>query len=429
MSTFDTTHVVRLRLGAVLVAVFVLVLVSGSALAQVGTLEGTVADADTGLPIPGAMLVAWSTEGGAGLPGQGESGGHYAFTDAGGVYTFSDLAAGEYRVFCGKVGYYLTDAVATVVEGGTTTLDFALQPKVFGSVSGVVVDAVTGQPIVGARVGLRPVGGDVGPGGPGGGGFWLNAVTGPDGSYLIERIPAGDYQAGASGHGYYPSDHVSITVIDGETTVADFALEPLSFGRVEGLVTDAASGSPIAGAHVALLRVGPGFESASGGGGLFWLHAVSGDNGGYTIENVPADDYEARVWAFGYFPSAPIPVTVVEDETTVVDFELDSLVFGAIEGTVTDAVTGEPIENAVVLAVPAWSDTIAAGDDSDRWSIVLTDANGHYRIDDVPAGSWTVHAAAWGYRPGEQPVEVVEGETSIADVALEPFAEAAAATR
>jgi hypothetical protein len=131
------------------------------------------------------------------------------------------------------------------------------------------------------------------------------------------------------------------------------------------------------------------------------------------------------VWAFGYAPAGPIPLSVVEGETTVVDVGLDSLVFGAIEGTVTDAGSGEPIEHAVVIATPSWSNPIADGAEHDRWNIVLTDANGHYRIDNVPAGAWTVHAAAWGYRPGRQPVEVVDGETSIADIALEPFAAAA----
>jgi hypothetical protein len=429
MPNLATTRGVPRRLTVVIAGVLALGLATGSALAQVGTLEGTVTDADTGLPVSGAMLVAWSTDGGTVLPGQGENGGHYAFSGADGFYTFSDLAAGEYHVFCGKVGYVLADAVATVVENGVTTLDFALQPKVFGSVSGVVTDATTGVPIVGARVGLLPVGGSVGAGGPGGGsGFWLNAVTGPDGSYLFERIPAGEYQAGAFGHGYYPSELATITVVDGETTVADFALQPLAFGRVEGFVTDAASSTPIAGAHVALLRVadttGFGPEGTSNGD-LLWLHAVAGDDGHYAIENVPADDYEAWVWAFGYATAGPVAVSVVEGETTVVDVDLDSLVFGAIEGTVTDAVSGEPIENAVVIAAPSWSNLITDGNEHARWNIVLTDADGHYRIGDVPAGAWTVHAAAWGYRPGRQPVEVVGGQTSIADIALEPVAAAA----
>ncbi len=431
MSSPSSNHVARRRLTITMVGLFALALVTGNALAQTGTLEGTVSDANSGLPIAGAMLVAWNSGGGMGMPGQGENGGaRYAFTDETGGYVFDEMAAGDYRVFCGKVGYFLANAEVTVVEDGVTVLDFALDPKVFGSVRGVVTDAVTGDPIAGARVGLRPVDGGEGggPGGPGGGGFWLHAMTGSDGSYLIERIPAGEYQAGAVSHGYYPSELAAVTVADGETAVADFALEPLAFGRVEGMVTDAASNDPIAGAHVVLMRTsmdnGAGPGGQPGGGGL-WLHAITGDDGRYAIENVPADEYEARVWAFGYFPAEPVLVTVVEGDTAVADFALDSLVFGSVEGTVTDAATAEPIQNAVVYATPQWESTAAMSDGDDaeaRWTIAVTDENGFYRLEDVPAGMWSVRAFAWGYRPGQEVVEVLDGQTVVVDLALEPFA-------
>lgn len=436
----NTTDVVRRRLTATAAVVIALGLVTGSALAQTGTLEGTVTDSGSGLPIEGAMLVAWGAGGGGGLTGQGDSGGaRYAFTDASGGYTFEEIPAGDHLVFCGKVGYFLANAEATVVEGEVTVLDFALDAKVFGSVSGFVSDAATGEPIAGARVGLRPTdgGGDDGPGGPGGGGFWIHAMTGPDGSYLIEHIPAGEYQAGATSHGYYPSELVTLTVVNDETTMANFALDPLAFGRVEGTVTDAFSNEAIPGAHVVLIRtaleLGDGIGGhPGGGGGSLWLHAITGDDGRYALDNVPADDYEARVWAFGYFPSAPVPLTVIENETVVVDFALDQLVFGSIEGTVTDAVTGEPIVNAVVFASPMWIGA-ADGNDGDeaegRWNIALTDENGFYRLEDVPAGSWTVRAVAWGYRTGQEDVEVIDGQTAVVDLALEPYAARVADTR
>lgn len=436
----SATHVVRTRLTATMAVVFALSLVTGSALAQTGTLEGIVTDADSGDPIAGAMLVAWGSEGGDGMPGQGGGGGaRYAFTDGSGGYVFEEMPVGDYFVCCGKPGYFMQDAEATVVEDGVTVLDFALNSKVFGSVSGFVTDAITGEPIAGARVGLRPVGGaaERGPGGPGGGGgFWLHAMTGSDGSYLIERIPAGEYQAGATSHGYYPSEPTTVTVVDGEPAEIDFALEPLAFGRVEGMVADAVTGEPLAGTHVALWRsvmdAGDGAGSSPGGGGL-WLHAVTGDDGRYAIENVPADDYEGRVWAFGYFPPEPVQLTVLEGETTEVNFILDPLVFGNIEGTVTDGTTGLPIANALVFASPQWV-TAEAGRDGEesekgRWNMAVTDENGFYRLEDVPAGAWTVRAFAWGYRTGATDVDVVDGETAQADVVLEPYAAKADAYR
>jgi protocatechuate 3,4-dioxygenase beta subunit len=427
MSNLTTTHVVPWRLIARLSVVLAVGLIAGTALAQTGTLEGSVTDAGSGLPVEGAMLVAWGP-GGMGDPGAGEGGGaRYAFSDADGLYEFADMPAGDYLVFCGKVGYFLASAEATVVDGGVTVLDFSLQAKVFGSVAGVVTDASTGEPIAGARVGLRRIGdAERGPGGPGGGGFWLHAITGSDGTYLIERIPAGEYQVGAVSHGYYPSELQTVTVVDGVTAEANFALDALAFGRLEGRVTDAVSGEPIAGAHVTLWRAtADGGDGIGGGpGGGFWLHAVTGDDGFYAIENVPADDYEARIFAYGYFPSEPVPVTVLADETAVVDFELYALVFGSIEGTVTDAVTGDPIANAVVIAVPPWPHGLdeGTGDASEgRWNFTLTDENGFYRLEEVPAGSWVVRAYAWGYRAGSVEVEVLDGQTTVANLALEPY--------
>jgi hypothetical protein len=33
-----------------------------------------------------------------------------------------------------------------------------------------------------------------------------------------------------------------------------------------------------------------------------WLHAVTGADGSYLIENVPVGDYNARAMSFGYLP-------------------------------------------------------------------------------------------------------------------------------
>jgi len=51
----------------------------------------------------------------------------------------------------------------------------------------------------------------------------------------------------------------------------------------------------------------------------------------------------------------------------------------------------------------------------------VTDENGFYRFDELGTGTYRVRAFGWGYLPGEVEAEVLEGETTVADIALEPF--------
>jgi len=311
-----------------------------------------------------------------------------------------------------------------------------------GTLTGVVTDASSGDPIEGALVVARgSMGGphvEMGGGpGPGGGGHGMrHAYTGADGGYVIDELEPGDYVVSCGAPGYSVTS-VDATIADGETTVVDFALQPLTFGAVAGLVTDLSTGLPIAGArvmlmvpmmpHAAITR-GP---SGDDGGDSMWLHAVTGDDGTYQIDNVPSGDYEARAMSWGYLRSDPVPVTVVEGETSQVDFELEPLTFGSLEGHVTDAITGEPIAGAMVFAfrqmpgmpgmprIPGPGERGEAGE-MGRWNFARTDADGYYRFDELAVGTWTIRAFAWNYSMGEGEAEVAANATTVVDLTLEP---------
>jgi uncharacterized surface anchored protein len=403
-------------------------LISTAAMADTGTLEGLVTDMDTALPIEGALVIA---RGGNGMPpgrGPGGGGGHglrFAFTEADGTYTIEDLAVGDYTVFCGKHGYSRADAATTIVVGQTTTLDFALEPLAYGSVEGSVTDAQTGNPIAGAHVRLFRPWFDTKsqPDGKNGGDrWWLHAITGADGSYLIDNVPAGDYNARATASGFFPSDPVAVTVEDGQTAVVNFNLDPLAFGTVQGIVTDDATGVPIAGAHVVLMRPwnGGGRTPDGENGDGWWLHAITGADGSYLIENAPAGDYDARATAYGYQPSDPVPVTVTDGGTETVDFALVPLTFGSIEGTVTDADTGDAIEHAFVH-LRRQNGPGDGGGPGGGWHWAMTDENGFYSLDEVPIGSWQLRVFAWGYLPAEATVEVLQDQTTVLDFQLDPW--------
>jgi protocatechuate 3,4-dioxygenase beta subunit len=390
-------------------------LAAAGAQAQTGTLQGAVTDAVTLEPLEGAFVMVM---GGHGWFGPGESGGHgprHATTDADGNYIIEELPVGDYLVMCGTLGYVLAHAETSIADGETTTLDFALDPMTFGVVEGLVTDAVSGLPIAGAHVMLFRSWGD----GPEGDGdrAWLHAITGEEGTYRIENVPAGDYNARVMAYGYFPAEPIPVTVADGEPVEVNFELEPLAFGSLEGTITDAVSGDPIGGAVVSIIPSHPNTDGPGGGWGGGGHRAMTDENGYYRFDELAAGVVSVRVWARDYHP-AMAEVEIVVDETSILDLALDPLAFGALEGTVTDAETGDPVSHAFVRASPVMD---PEGGRMGRWNIAITDENGFYSFDDLATGHYRVRAFAWGYGRGQVEADVLEGETTVADIQLEPF--------
>src|ERR1043166_6992830 len=82
-------------------------------------------------------------------------------------------------------------------------------PAALGSITGRVTDAATGQPLALAQVSV--------------GGTVLGRVTDDSGRYSIPGVPAGLHQVTAKRVGYAAMT-VNVTVSDGGTATADFAL-------------------------------------------------------------------------------------------------------------------------------------------------------------------------------------------------------------
>jgi hypothetical protein len=112
---------------------------------------------------------------------------------------------------------------------------------------------------------------------------------------------------------------------------------------------------------------------------------------------MPVDTYNVTASAGG-FDTASRTAIVLEDQTTPnVDFSLVQLT-GTIGGIVTDAITGQSIENATVTAEGGYTAT--------------TDSGGHYSLPDLPVGTYNVTASAAGYLNASQTVDVLENQTT-----------------
>lgn len=247
---------------------------------------------------------------------------------------------------------------------------------VAGGISGQVLDAVNGEPVVGAMVVARAEGGAS-----------AQARTNARGRYLIEDLRPGEYRVRAAGaRGYEPAEFPRpVPVREGQVTEdIDFRLERVQNpnpGAISGRVVDRRTGEPIRGARV----------MAHGRHGRRVTR--TNENGQYLLRGLIPGEYRVTAAARHYLRTEPRPVAVepgqvVED----VDFALVPKPHkGAITGCVTDARTGEPVAGAIIVA----RGEHGAGR-------VATNRAGCYRLI-LPPGEYRVSARARGYQPAEFP--------------------------
>ena len=362
-----------------------------------GVISGKVTDAITGEPIAAVELEA-SNE----LGYRGAS----ATSDADGDYAFSGMKAGIYFVHTAETPGYLREIYddlpchfhwgcqpelgtpIEVVSGATTgEIDFALHRG--GTISGAVTEAATGDPLSGLSVGILDSQGEV-----------MDYVyTSSSGLYSLPGLYAGTYYAMASSDGHRcelyddipcqegldPTTGTPIEVGFGATTGGvDFALNRL--GVITGNVSDSATGYPIPSATIRVWD----------GSGWQVRYTLVDDTGSYRLGLSPGsyflttDTYEHFDELYddlpcepGCDPAAGTPIEVGLDTTTAgIDFVLKKL--GAIAGSVTHTLTGEPIPSA---RVSIWDGL------GNRLQWLSTNSAGNYISEGLVPGNYTVTAS------------------------------------
>ena len=154
------------------------------------TISGSVIDAQTGLPIPNVQVRA-------GIDGEDIA---WTDTDSNGSFTLTGLPDGVIEVVAERRRGYLEQRTTFSISGTPPVegIDFGL--RLGATISGIVVDAVTGLPIVDVDINAEPV--DDGPGG--------YAQTDFNGRYTMEGLAPGAYSMRVEAHnqgyfdGYYP---------------------------------------------------------------------------------------------------------------------------------------------------------------------------------------------------------------------------------
>lgn len=260
-----------------------------AAVAFAGGISGQVVDAETGDPIAGAVVVAKSTD---------DVG--RAQTNERGVYRISDLEPGNYNVAAKARGYPVNRyprPVPVRANEMTEGIDFRLAGKRsgHGAISGRVVDRRTDEPIRGAMV----VAVD--------GGARYKARTDGRGRYLLRGLKPGRYNVIAGARGYVRESYPRpVPVAAGRVTKdIDFALAPRKRpGAIAGLVVDARTREPIAGAVVVA-------RGEHGNG-----RAQTDRRGRYMLKLGPGE-YQVAARARGYMPEVyPRQVPVQPGQVT-----------------------------------------------------------------------------------------------------------------
>ncbi len=331
----------------------------------------------------------------------------FGFTDSQGDYA-TGLDAGQYfvttRTFdhldelyddlpCEPSCDPTTGTPVPVPAGGVTAgIDFELQR--LGRIEGLVTDAGTLE-VLFPTVSVYDTAGN----------FVASGSNGFGGPYVIPGLAAGTYFVTASAFDYRdelyddlpcpggvpagcdPTSGTPVVVqMDAVTSGIDFALDRL--GGVEGTVTDAVSGDPIRFEPLQL------FDSAgqlvtTGSTDSLGEYRLSGlDPGGYFVVALAAD-YFAELYddlpcpggvPAGCDPTSGtvVPVTL-GGPTTGIDFALAPK--GAIEGTVTEAGTGLPVDFASIAVWDSAGDFARSGG---------TGPLGDYRVLGLDPGTYFV---------------------------------------
>ena len=269
-----------------------------------------------------------------------------------------------------------------------------LQAQNMGNITGKVIDALTRQPIPKVHVGSN-TGGPMGP--------FVGTLTGSDGSYLLEDVPAGSIMMTVNLDGYKlitgrSGPSAAFPLAAGETVRRDFTMHPQ--GRIYGRLIDRDTGKGIPGHTVSAVakEVVPGHT--------FFVPRAGEQRGDeFNIPNLAPGDYLIQIdpkedaafvfpadkspkpapdkcYGQSWYPDASsidaaVTVHLGEGESRRLDVSLHSRETHSISGALKAPreLAGQPLTFALqTTALDGW--------------VAMMPAPGTFRIDNLAPGSY-----------------------------------------
>ncbi|MDB4957700.1 MAG: hypothetical protein JWO36_5269 [Myxococcales bacterium] len=222
----------------------------------------------------------------------------------------------------------------------------------------------------------------------GGGGEGRHAVVGADGTFMIEMLPPGRLRVRVE-HPAYPIDELdAIASTTGERSRLKLPLG----GGIEGAILDNASSAPIA--SISITASGPAAATAE---------TTTDKDGRWKLFPLKTGHWRLEVKQPGYLTQTrevDVPKARTPGATSVRDIRIDLGRGALVGGTVRDS-RGLRIANAhIIVKLANGSGAPVEGD---------TDAQGEFRLHDVPTGEISVTATS-GDRGGSTRVTLRAGD-------------------
>ena len=228
-----------------------------------------------------------------------------------------------------------------------------------------------------------------------------NDNTNSGGQYMIANLIPGTYDTRASKTGFETQTIPGQTVISGGTITVDFQLTPLpALGAIVGTVTDAITHESLEGVLVEALQDAQVIDSD-----------YSDANGEYEIADLQPGDYDVRASKFGYETQTQYGVTVEENQTTIVDFELVPLATGDVSGFVFDGLTQSGL-GEVLVEFQQNSQTL--------YSTSSEAGTGLYELWGISVGDYIVRYSKDGYVTEHVSVSIEAGWNILPSIYLDP---------
>ena len=333
-------------------------------LPTVSALQGVIVNAQTGLPVEGALVsVTGSTSASA-------------ITGLDGSYAIGGLSPGNVSLAVTKADFLTVTGNGLLIAGSTVIFSPVLLPANIseepaeimtgtGTVQGKVVDKVTGEVIDDVAIAIS-------------GSATATGSTNPDGSYSFANLPPGNITITLSKSGYVSAATTASIVADrvlkfNPKLTPENVLEPEN-GAIAGMIVDLATQAPLPGVIITIA------------GGAETRVIASSSSGSFRAERLPAGSYTVSFAKEGY-ENRMIENVVVNDgggmdlQTIALEKILNDV---TLVGRLTDSENGMPVANA----------TIAVRDTSIR---ARTDDAGRYRVEGLGVGIKTLIISATGY--------------------------------
>jgi uncharacterized repeat protein (TIGR01451 family) len=321
-----------------------------------GSVTGHVYDLQTGLPITNAFV-----------------GTYYGsdYTDTNGSFLITNILIGSgavtnafNTVYAEPDNYFESASNVTLYANETVTQNLYVVRIGYGYLEGTVLNSATGLPVAGVFV------------------YGDSALTGTNGQYVIGPVQLNPgnvptYLSTYAEEAGYWLTYTNTTLTNGVTNMVNFQFIQICMGAtIVGNVVNALTQQPITNATVSVQS--PPYPSV-----------MTDTNGNFILTNITVGNDNTpmattlNATAPGFNPQSRT-LTIFCDATISTEFGAPETAFGAIDGYVTNAVTGQPLTNVFI--------------GSSFGSATYTDTNGFYVLDQAPLGAngasrtWTITA-------------------------------------